>query len=244
MRPAPQAALDLIKQFEGYHDGDRRTPLIEPQRDPVGIYTVGWGYALFHRGQPVRDPALAERICAERWPQGLDAAGAERLLRQIADDVCGQVQSLLAGILLADHELAALTSLAYNIGVGEDGGKVDFADSTVRRKLLAGDKLAAANGFLLWTKADGRVLDGLVRRRAGERALFLGIAAAPTDLPADPVMALQTALNRAGATPPLVTDGRHGPATASALRAWQRRHGLEPTGQDTPETRQALGLSS
>lgn len=173
-RRVPACALALIKRNEGLHDGDRRTPiLLEPQPCPAGIYTVGWGYALFDRGRPVKDRATAMRIWRERWPHGFTRADADQLLEIVAQDVCNRVCALLRGVTLNDHELGALVSLAYNIGVGEDGGVPDFADSSVRRRLRAGDRLGAADAFLMWKFAGGQVLPGLVRRRGEERALFL-----------------------------------------------------------------------
>jgi len=171
----PGCALELIRRFEGLHDGDRRTPtLLEPEPDPAGIYTVGWGYALFEGGRPVTDPAKAAAIWRSRWPQGFTRVQAEALLADTALEVCVRVRRLLPGVRLADHELGALTSLAYNIGVGEDGGRPDFADSSVRRRLLAGDRRGAADAFRMWRVAGGRILPGLVRRREAERSTFLG----------------------------------------------------------------------
>lgn len=99
---------------------------------------------------------------------------AERLLR---DDV-KPIESLLASTVRAplnQNEHDALVSLIFNIG--EDNWK----RSTVLRKLNAGDKLAAAQAFEMWNKArvNGELvaLDGLVRRRAAEKSLFL----MPTD---------------------------------------------------------------
>ncbi|MGH1558034.1 glycoside hydrolase family protein [Caulobacter segnis] len=67
-----------------------------------------------------------------------------------------------------------MVSLAYNIGVGEVGGGPDFADSSVRRRLIAGDLAGAADAFRMWRFAGGRELPGLVARREAERAVFLG----------------------------------------------------------------------
>ncbi|MEE9329329.1 MAG: lysozyme [Parvularculaceae bacterium] len=76
---------------------------------------------------------------------------------------------------LNQNEHDALVSLLFNIG------EENFRKSTVLRKLNAGDKLAAALAFEKWTKAkiNGELvtLDGLVRRRAAEKSLFL----MPTD---------------------------------------------------------------
>jgi GH24 family phage-related lysozyme (muramidase) len=67
------------------------------------------------------------------------------------------------------YECAALTSLNYNIGLG------NLKKSTVLRAHNRGDKVAAANAFKLWDKAGKppQPLPGLTRRRAEEAALYL-----------------------------------------------------------------------
>ncbi len=57
------------------------------------------------------------------------------------------------------------------------------------------------------------------------------------------VVALQQALNRAGAQPPLAVDGDFGPATGDAVLALQRRQGLRADAMVGPQTRSALGLA-
>ena len=174
-RVVPACALVMLERFEGLHDGDKKTPnLLEPQADPIGIYTVGYGYALFENGKPVKDKERAYRIWRARWPHGMTLVDAKALLLATAQDVCNRVVRLFPGKALADHELAALVSLAYNIGVGEVGGAADFADSTVRARLLNGDRKGAADAFLMWKMAGGKVLAGLVTRREAERRVFLG----------------------------------------------------------------------
>ncbi len=99
---------------------------------------------------------------------------AERLLK---DDV-RPIENLIGDTVRAplnQNEHDALVSLIFNIG--ED----NWRRSTVLRKLNAGDKIGAANAFELWNKAfvnnELATLDGLVRRRAAEKSLFL----MPTD---------------------------------------------------------------
>jgi GH24 family phage-related lysozyme (muramidase) len=58
-------------------------------------------------------------------------------------------------------------SFAFNVGLG------NFQRSTLRMKTNRGEFEDAADEFLKWTKAAGRVLPGLVKRRQDERALFL-----------------------------------------------------------------------
>lgn len=174
-RVVPACALAMLKRFEGLHDGDKKTPnLLEPQADPIGIYTVGYGYALFANGRPVKDKERAYRIWRARWPLGMTLADADALLAATAQDVCNRVVRLLPGKALTDGELGAMVSLAYNIGVGEVGGAADFADSTVRARLLNGDRQGAADAFRMWKFAGGKVLAGLVARREEERRVFLG----------------------------------------------------------------------
>jgi lysozyme len=66
-----------------------------------------------------------------------------------------------------DRQLDALVSFSYNCGLG------NLQSSTLRMKYNRGDYQGAAEEFLKWNKAGGKVLNGLVRRREAERALFL-----------------------------------------------------------------------
>ena len=68
------------------------------------------------------------------------------------------------------HQFDALVSFAYNVGIG------NLKSSTLLRKLNAGDYDGAALEFHRWKRSNGRVLPGLVRRRAAEALLFQGIA--------------------------------------------------------------------
>jgi len=60
----------------------------------------------------------------------------------------------------------ALISFAYNLGFGA------LRASTLFRKHRAGDAMGASAEFPKWVNAGGRVLRGLVLRRAAERALY------------------------------------------------------------------------
>ena len=68
---------------------------------------------------------------------------------------------------LRDNERAASVSLAYNIGVDA------FCKSTVVSRFNAGDKAGACDAFLMWNKAGGKVVQGLVNRRQKEREMCL-----------------------------------------------------------------------
>ena len=66
-----------------------------------------------------------------------------------------------------DSVYVASLSLAYNIGEGA------FCKSTVVRRINVGQWRDACNAFLMWTKAGGRTIKGLVNRRKAERAYCL-----------------------------------------------------------------------
>ena len=67
---------------------------------------------------------------------------------------------------LTDNQFGALVSFTFNVG------PANFNKSTLLRKLNAGDYKGAAAELPKWRHAAGRVLNGLIRRRAAEQALF------------------------------------------------------------------------
>jgi lysozyme len=88
-----------------------------------------------------------------------------RLMDHLEEDA--RTVDRVVRVSLLPHERDALISLSYNIGRGA------FTNSTLVRLLNAGDKVAAADQFLRWNRAGGRVVLGLVKRRTAERDLFL-----------------------------------------------------------------------
>lgn len=73
------------------------------------------------------------------------------------------VLSCTPGLAGKTHQVAAAASFAYNVGVGA------YCRSTMARKFNAGDLAGGCAEFSKWTKAGGKVLPGLVKRRAAER---------------------------------------------------------------------------
>ena len=67
---------------------------------------------------------------------------------------------------LTSNQFSALTSFTYNLGSGA------LQRSTLRMKLNRAQYERAAEQLLRWNKAGGKVLRGLTRRRAAEKALF------------------------------------------------------------------------
>ena len=137
--------LNLIKGYEGLR--------MSAHYAPTEQWTVGYGHT-----------------SSARHGMSVTEGDAERLLR---DDV-SPIEQLIGDTVRAplnQNEHDALVSLIFNIG------EENWRRSSVLRKLNAGDKLGAANAFEMWTKAfvnnELVSLDGLVRRRAAEKSLFL-----------------------------------------------------------------------
>jgi lysozyme len=61
----------------------------------------------------------------------------------------------------------ALVSFAFNVGLG------NLQRSSIRMRHNRGDYEGASEAFMMWTKAGGKELPGLVKRRKDERALYL-----------------------------------------------------------------------
>ena len=119
-------------------------------QDAVGIWTIGYG------------------TTSNVYPgMAITQARAEELLRNDLKRFEAAVNQFVEVPLNAD-QFSALVAIAYNIGENA------FASSTLLKKLNKNDYAGAAEEFLKWVYAGGRVLAGLVRRRNAERALFLG----------------------------------------------------------------------
>lgn len=150
-----QAAFDLIKEFEGYataqaDGGCKAYPDPASGGEP---YTIGFGST----GPDVRPGTVWTRQQAE-----------ERLAADVTSFAAG-VRRLIGSTPTLQREFDALVSLAYNIGLG------NFGNSTLLRKHKAGDKAGASAEFGKWKMAAGRVMKGLIRRRAAEANLYRGL---------------------------------------------------------------------
>jgi lysozyme len=136
--------LALIKQFEGCR--------LEAYPDPAtggDPWTIGWG-----------------RTTGVVKGQKITQAQADAWLLEEYDAFEKKVRAILH-VPLSRNQLGALVCLAYNIGIGA------FSGSTLLKQINSGFIVEAAEQFARWNKAAGKVMPGLVKRRAAEKALFL-----------------------------------------------------------------------
>ena len=140
------AGLDLIRRWEGLR--------LTAYQDSVGVWTIGYGHT------------------AEAGPPAPKAG--MKITETEADDILtrdlGQYERAVTkavSIVPSANQFAAMVSLCFNIG------PTNFARSSVVRLLNIGQPREAADAFLLWNKAGGKVLKGLTARREDEKKLFL-----------------------------------------------------------------------
>lgn len=163
MRDINDAGLELIKKFEGIPDGDPSTVNIDPYLDPVGIWTIGWGHAISVGGSYLRG---RENRKAAQDPYGRHHSRSDgtTAARRRAGHLQGR--EALVEVPLTGDQFGALVSFTFNLGRG------NLAKSTLLRKLNDSDYDGAAAEFGKWNKAGGKVLAGLVARKAAEAELF------------------------------------------------------------------------
>lgn len=136
---------DIIKKWEGLR--------LKAYLCPAGVPTIGYGHTY-----------------NVKMGQTISMAQAELFLDHDYQDAEEQVLSLVK-VPLTENQLGALTSFVFNLGSG------NLRISTLLKKLNLGDYRGAAEQFGVWNKARVKgvmvALDGLTKRRADEKNLFL-----------------------------------------------------------------------
>ena len=146
------ACVSLVQQFEGcatrQSDGSFKAyPDPGSGGDP---WTIGWGST----GADIKPGVV--------WSQ---SQCDDRLSRDLTT-FATKVATLLGTAKTTQNQFDAMVSFAYNVGV------TNLGNSTLLKLHKAGNYADAANQFALWNKASGKVLPGLIKRRAAEAALY------------------------------------------------------------------------
>lgn len=141
-----QQGLELIKEFEGFRS--------KSYKCSAQVWTVGYGHTSA-AGPPAVGPMTEVTLA-----QGEEIL--RRDLRTFERAVDGAVK-----VELTPNQFSALVSFCFNVGPGA------FRGSSVLKAVNARQWSEVPRRLALWNKAGGKVLPGLVRRRAAEAALFL-----------------------------------------------------------------------
>lgn len=137
--------INLIKLFEGCS--------LVAYLCPANVWTWGYGHTSA-AGEPMVTKGMTGTI-----------QRANEVLRRDLVKFEGALNRLVK-VDLEQHQFDALCSFIFN--VGEDA----FAKSTLLKKLNRGEYDAVPSELMKWTKARGKELSGLVRRRREEAAMW------------------------------------------------------------------------
>ena len=142
----PQAAIDLAKQFEGFH----RLPQNDPGRAypyvcPAGYHTIGFGH-----------------LCKPDHPPITEAEAGVYLAQDLMTALTATLRYCPVLATESDSRLAAIVDFTFNLGAGR------LQTSTLRRRVNQRDWIGVAQELRRWVYGGGRVLPGLVARRQAE----------------------------------------------------------------------------
>ena len=115
---------------------------------PAGVWTIGYGHTADVKEGDSIDQEAAEAFLIE------DLEKFEQAVMRLVE------------VPLTQQQFDALVSWTFNLGAG------NLAESTLLRKLNNYQYAEVPEQMMRWVRAGGQVLDGLVRRRAAEAALF------------------------------------------------------------------------
>ena len=151
--------MTLVEMLR-HHEGVRN----KPYRCPAQLWTVGVGRLLYPEQATLKmQDRLKYPLRIEDFRIWSDKEINELLEQDLARFARG-VDRLCP--ITTPGQRDALISFAFNVGLG------NLQRSTIRMKHNRGDYAEASEAFMMWTKAGGRVLNGLVKRRKDERALY------------------------------------------------------------------------
>lgn len=149
--------IEMIKHDEGVKTS--------PYQCPALLWTVGVGHVIDPNHAKVKLADRKQLSIPAGWNRVLSMAEVDAILKQDLARFEAGVERLCPGGM-TQGQFDALVSFSFNVGLG------NLQNSTLRMKHNRKDFEAAANEFLKWNKAGGKVLKGLDKRRKGEKALY------------------------------------------------------------------------
>ena len=151
-------AIKVIK----HHEGVRQ----KPYRCPANLWTIGVGHVIYPEQGKLKVDDRMSFLLKEEDNRTFSMEEIDGILRtDLARFERGVAQYV--PVPLTQGQFDALVSFSFNVGLGT------LQRSTLRQKALRGDFQGAAEEFLKYCMAGGKILKGLQIRRIDERAMFL-----------------------------------------------------------------------
>lgn len=148
----PQATIELAKRFEGFEKRVTRGTEITavPYVCPAGFWTIGYGH-----------------LCAQDHPPITQDEAEAYLAQDLVKALSATLRYCPVLATAPEHRLAAIVDFTFNLGAGR------LQTSTLRRRINQRNWSEAATELARWVYGGGKVLPGLVTRRAAEASLLL-----------------------------------------------------------------------
>ena len=142
--------LEFIKKWEGFHSHSYKCP--------AGLWTIGYGTTYYSDGKKVKEGEVINQEDAlfELYKY------LEKYCYPVIEDIEKQ------GVKLNENQKTAIMSLVYNIGV------YAFNKSTCKKCIISGNVVGACKNWD-WKRSNGKILNGLIKRRNKEIELMYGI---------------------------------------------------------------------
>ena len=158
--------IELMHKFEGYRD--------KPYQCSAFMWTIGWGHVIYQdqiKYPIVRKEGYTGMLRPEYplRPEHNRVWSRDELVKIFKDDLGSferGVLRLAPNLIGRQGAFDACVAFSFNVGLG------NFQKSAIRMKIGREDWEGASEAFKQWTKAGGKVLKGLVRRRDAEIELF------------------------------------------------------------------------
>lgn len=151
MIEVPKVAIDLAKRFEGFERKVNRGAEITatPYICPAGFWTIGYGH-----------------LCDPKHPPITEAEAEVYLARDLQTALVATLRYCPVLTTEPEGRLAAIVDFTFNLGAGR------LQTSTLRRRINQRDWFAVDQELRRWVYGGGKVLPGLVARRAAECTLL------------------------------------------------------------------------
>ncbi len=152
MIEVPKAAIELAKRFEGFERKVKRGIEIAavPYVCPAGFWTIGYGH-----------------LCVPKHQSVNEAEAEDYLARDLQSALAASLRYCPVLVTEPEERLAAIVDFPFNLGAGR------LQASTLRRRINQRDWPGSVRELRRWVYGGGRVLPGLVVRRAEEASLLL-----------------------------------------------------------------------
>jgi len=152
-----------VLKMIAHHEGTR----FKPYRCPARLWTIGVGHVIDPNHAKVPFEERNNLAVPEGWNRVFTMEEVDAILAKDLERFERGVLKYCPNAGTRQGWMDALVSFSFNVGLGT------LQRSTLRQRHNRGDIGGAADEFLKYCKAGGKILRGLENRRKDERVLYI-----------------------------------------------------------------------